>query len=205
MTVNAPIPRKTFETAIQAWFKNATGLADDHVLWQAQPTGPAQPSFPYATLFVTSPATKLGQDEIRIRDASDDDPAPDDGSEIELLACGLRKMTVSANVYAKTNDADADARAIMDKAHAALGMLSFLSAFKAAGLSVIDDGDVRSLDELTSNVFVSRAQLDVVFGMASNAIESTGYIETVIAHEIIKDATDTNVVDADVTFTLETP
>jgi hypothetical protein len=177
--IAAPIPRKAIETAIVAWFTRATGLAASNVLLESQPTSPNQPVLPYATVFNLSPATKLGQDELRIRDASADVPAPDAGSEIEILACGLRKMVFSCNTYSKTNDADADARALMDKAHAALALPSFVAELQAVGLSVIDDGAVRSLDALQSDKFVARAQLDVTFGLASNVTENTGYIEHV--------------------------
>lgn len=169
--IAAPFDRRAIENAIAAWIKRATGVT---FIWANQ--NGARPAFPYITGMM-SIANSIGQDEQRI---DGDPPNPQVGQEVEIAACGLRKLVVSLNAYAGPNgDPEIDdARQHMDKARAALGLPSFVEDFRAAGMAIVQDEAIQNLDQLDGDTFLSRTQMDVSFCIASNAIEHVGYIAT---------------------------
>ncbi len=104
------------------------------------------------------------------------------GHEALQIVAGLREMTVSCQVHVGKEDvADPEnhSRALMTAAQASLGLPSVLQGLRTAGLSVIDEGPVLTLDELVEDARISRAGMDVRFGLASNLEERTGLLETV--------------------------
>lgn len=171
MSVSAPLMRKTIENAIATWFVGATGIG---VIWSNQ-KAPAL-GFPYGTLHVMS-IVGLGQPETRQSNVT----SPDPGEELELEIAQQKRLVLSVNVYALANDADLDARAYMDKAEHALALPSFQLALSNAGVVVLDVGLVQSFDFVEAEAWLSRAQLDVTFGVTARASEFATFIETVEA------------------------
>lgn len=102
------------------------------------------------------------------------------GHEVLQEVAGLRDMTISCQVYVSSpdvTDPTKHSRALMTAAQASLGLPSELARFQGVGLAIIEEGDVLNIDELIEDAFVSRANMDVRFGLASNLSERTGFIQ----------------------------
>ena len=168
MTVQAPFDRVAVETALVAWVESAAGVS----CMIANQNAP-QPSHPFAELAIIA-ARDYGQ-----ADEQETNPvgAPS-GQEVQINAGKQKRITVSLNMWSSTNDASQDARALMDKALAALDLPSYRDTLKASGIAVLNAPEAQSLDELESNSVVQRAQADCFFGIAANVSERTGYIAT---------------------------
>lgn len=167
MSVAAPFDRRAVEDALYAWATAAAGAA---VRWTEQRA--AQPRPPYVTLAITGIETDAPFE--RRHDGEPADPTP--GAEVEITYCALSRIVVSVNAYGLSNDPRSDARAIMDKLAASLHLDGAASGLAAAGLALVDTSQVRSLDFLVDDAFVSRTQLDVTFAVAQNVTERIGYI-----------------------------
>jgi hypothetical protein len=158
------------EDAIYDWIVAATGVSA-HWDFQKIP----QPEFPFASMRILSIARLNGEDETRI----EEDPGSPPGEEIEQIRSGPRRMTVSVNFYSTSNDALSDAMSLASTAQASLALPSIAALLYGAGLAVIGEGSLQDLSALEAETWVSRSQFDVVFGIASNTSEKSGYIETV--------------------------
>lgn len=171
-----PIDWETVEDALHAWFSNATGL---ETIWRNQ--NAPQPPYPYASLsFIAGPTKLGGQDEQR----SSTDLGQPQGQEVLVESVGLRTATLSCQVYAAKEDVldpTKHARHLMSAAQSSLGLPSVIAKLSEAGLSIIEEGEVQNIDEVIENAFVSRANMDVRLGLASNVSERTGFIEQVKA------------------------
>ena len=164
------------EDAIQGWFSAATGLT---TIWRNQ--NAPQPPYPYAGLAIIAGPIKLGgKDEQRSSTALGQPP----GQDVLVESVGLRTMTVSCRIYTAKEDVldpARHARHLMSVAQSSLGRPSVIAAFSDAGLSIIEEGDVQNIDEVIEDAFLSRANMEVRFGLASNVSERTGFIEKVKA------------------------
>lgn len=170
--IAAPFNRKTIEDALADWIAGAIGVS---VLWTGQ-DAPA-PALPYVTLAMLVIADVGSADgEQRI---DGEPPAPQPGAEVAIGYCGHKRITLSVNVYASPLDVNADARAYMDKARASLALATYADALRAAGIALVSIGAAQSLDELQNAGFVSRAQCDFMFSIASNLEERVPYIATI--------------------------
>lgn len=189
--VPSPIAWTTIEDAIYDWIFAATGLA---TIWGEQDS--PQPVYPYASLRVIAGPTKVaGQDEERITY----DGGQPLGQEIGIEVAGLREMTVSIQVHARESDALSTnhPRDMMTRAQSSLGLPSVLSALHVAGLSVIEEGAVQNVSEAIEDTWISRAMMDVRFGLAASIMERTGYIKDVEVDPLYKKPDGTTAVDAD--------
>lgn len=175
-----PIDSETHEDALIDWFMEATGLPC--VIWRDQDA--PQPEYPYGTLSIISGPTKIGGvDEIRQRVL---DPQPDGPAApalpIELQIVGPREMTVSCQINVgppNDNDPTENSRSLMAAAQAALGLPSFAAKLKTAGLSVIEELPILQTNVQIADLWVSRSQMDVRFGLTSCVVEKSAVIETV--------------------------
>jgi hypothetical protein len=147
--------------ALRAWFLPATGLADAKVIWANQ-NGP-RPLPPFATINPRVAIRRLGvYDEERLD--------PDAPGQIDRV--GQRKLTISCNAYGP------GAIDLLERAQEALDTNAARAAFASAGLAVSDRGEVRDLTKLLETQYEERAQLDVVFALATASSEDAGYIES---------------------------
>ena len=107
----------------------------------------------------------------------------DVGHEVANTVCGLREMTVSVQAFVGKPESGVpttDAVQHLSVANSALGSPTVLALLDAAGLAIIDEGDVTDISEIVGDAFDSRAQFDVRFLLAANAAEHTGYIDHVL-------------------------
>lgn len=170
-----PMNLTAIEDALYAWFSGAMGIA---VIWADQ--GMPQPAHPYGTIAINTIAQNA-PDEDRV-DA--DLEAPVEGAEVELQTVGLRTVLVSCNVYALARGAPI----LLEKARAALGMPSYLSALRTAGIAISKVNAGRSLPQIDSDASISRMQMDVECCIAANAAERVGYITRANATSDLFDA-----------------
>ena len=158
----------TIEAAIAAWIGAATGAT---VQWSNQHL--PEPVRPYVKLKRIS-IVSHGMDEQR---SSVDLERV--GEEVELQAVARREFTVSCHVYAMPAVGAATAADLMERAKIALSLESTIDAFTAAGISVVESGNIGDLSESGDNSWSSRAQMDVRFHATATASERTTYIEKV--------------------------
>lgn len=106
----------------------------------------------------------------------------DTGHEVGIEVVGLREITVSCQIFvARPDSLDPTKHALhfMSIAQSSLGLPAYLTALSTAGLAVIEEGAILDIAEVVGDSFISRASMDVRFGLAASAVERTGYIETV--------------------------
>lgn len=147
--------------ALRAWLMAATGLPGDRVIFANQ-NGP-RPATPFATLNPRLSLARVG--------AYDEERATDDPDTTER--CGLRRLTVSINLYGT------DALTRIEDALDGLEMQANWDALKVAGLSFIEHTEARDLTAMLETQFETRAQADVYFYVASSRLDEVSHIATV--------------------------
>ena len=171
--VETPINMETFADAIHAWCSDAANI---QTIWSNQ-SAPV-PDYPYAALNIVSgplPASPLWE----LRHTFD---ASRVGEEIEFNSCVPCTFNISAQFYVsldESRNSTLNALSYAIKAQAGLRLPSYQAAFEAAGIAVIDTGNPTNLDDVIADAYVSRSNLDVVFGASLNAIDYETYIEQV--------------------------
>jgi len=176
MTIQAPINLEEFENAVHDWFWNATGL---QTVWQRQSA--PQIEYPFGTLLITSGPVPAAPGWERSHNYDGSRPL---GQEIEFEVRVPCSFTVSCQAYVgkpEANDPTKNAMAFMTKAQTALSLPSFHEAFRAANISVIRPEGIQNLSEVIEDAFVSRANMDVIFGASLEVKEYMGYIAKVQA------------------------
>ncbi len=104
----------------------------------------------------------------------------DAGHEVLSEVVGLRTMTVSCQVYTEQidrRDPTKDSLALAMSAQSALGLPSEIDRFRTAGLALVNEGTVTNIDEVIGDAFEGRSAFDVIFGLASNLAERSGFIK----------------------------
>lgn len=175
-----PIDWKTVENALLNWFDESTDLVC--VIWGDQDA--PQPKYPYGVLSIIAGPTKIGAaDELRQRVLA---PLPNGPAApllpIEIQAVGPREMTVSCQVNVGPPDDQEPgqhSRSQMAAAQSALSLPSFSDKLKAAGLAVIEELPIGEFNVQIADLWVSRSQMDVRFGLSSCVVEKSPVIETV--------------------------
>ncbi len=171
-----PIEWGEVENALLRWFEDATDLC---VIWGDQDA--PQPPYPYAVIKIIAGPTKIGGvDETRIK-AFDPEPAAP-ALPIELLKEGPREITLSCQINVgppDNNNPGEHSRSLMSAAQAALGLPSFIDSLRAAGLAVIQELPIGDFSIQIADLWVSRSQMDVRFGLTSSVREESAVIETV--------------------------
>jgi len=168
-----PIAWPTVEAALVAWVETGSGLAG--AVLMAQQTAP-QPPMPYATVRLSGPRTG-GAPWPRVYQSYD--PAQPTGQEIAFQAVFDCEVTCSVQVYTASPFGAGSARALMSQVRTSLGLDTVLFALRAAGLAVQAPGDIQDLSALLDTTWQGRAALDVIFGIAEDATERSGYVATV--------------------------
>jgi hypothetical protein len=105
------------------------------------------------------------------------------GQEVQYTAHTPRELVVSVQAFAPVPADGASsispARNLLEDCRAALGLPSVRDALNAAGLGVMDAGNVQRIPKVTGATFEDRAVLDVRFNLTVTATEKTGYIASV--------------------------
>ncbi len=173
-----PIDWEDVENALLRWFTDSTDLS--RVIWGNQDA--PQPPYPYGVITVIAGPTKIGGvDETRQEALADPLPAIP-ALPIELLKEGPREITLSCqiNVGPPDDQNPGDhSRSRMTAAQAALGLPSFIQPLREAGLAVIQELPIGDFSIQIADLWVSRSQMDVRFGLTSSVREKSATIETV--------------------------
>lgn len=165
------------EAAIAAWLGRSAGVT---VQWANQHL--PEPVRPFAKLKRIS-IIGLGMNEQR---SSTD--LSRTGEEVELQVVARREFAVSCHLFAAPVVGADTAADLMERAKIALSLESTLEAFSAAGIAVVDSGNVNDIPESRDNSWSSRAQMDVRFYATSTASERTTFIEKI---ELVDERTGT--------------
>ena len=171
--VTVPIDMAAFKNAIRAWCADAT---DIQTVWLDQ-SAPV-PEYPYASLNIVSGPIPVSPN-WELRHSFD---ASRVGEEIEFTACVPCTFNISAQFYVSLDDSRNPEYASLQyamKAQAGLKLPSYQAAFAAAGIAVVDPGTATNIDEVVNDAYMSRSNLDVVFGASLNTTEYETYIESV--------------------------
>lgn len=103
----------------------------------------------------------------------------DVGHEVGIEIAGMREITVSCQAYVDRPDSLDPAKHalhLMTMAQSSLGLPATLATLSVAGLAVVDEGEVIDISEVIGDAYVSRANMDVRFGLAASVEERSGYI-----------------------------
>jgi hypothetical protein len=160
---NPPIDYDAIRSTLVQAVMSACGLDQQHVI-MAEPEEPGapRPSRPYFTLKVTTPGARYG----------DDSPDNLPGTTLWNYG-GQRAMTVSFNSYGTSHE---EANGYMALWQASLDTAPTYQALSLGGIAVWKPGAVADLSMLLNTAFEGRAQMDVVFGIASNLVVDLGSI-----------------------------
>ena len=173
-----PIDWEDVENALLRWFTDSTDLPC--VIWGNQDA--PQPLYPYGVIMIIAGPTKIGGvDETRQEALADPLPAIP-ALPIELLKEGPREITLSCqiNVGPPDDQNPGDhSRSRMSAAQAALGLPSFIQPLREAGLAVIQELPIGDFSIQIADLWISRSQMDVRFGLISSVREKSAIIETV--------------------------
>lgn len=161
------------ETAIVTWVKNSTGLTDNQVTLGHQ-NGVSRFPGPSANIVLGELVSEGADDELRW-DFGGARPA---GTEIHFGTSGWRTIVASVTFFSPTTAGDSTARVQANTAQSALRLPSMRSALNAAGLGVMDEGNVRWIPVLDSGQWYGQAVLEVKFILRQTASEAVGYIAT---------------------------
>lgn len=174
MSVEHPFDVVAFREAVHDWFVTATDL---DAVWRFQAA--PQPPMPFASLKIiagpvpASPQSELDWNYSALRAA---------GREIELTTKVPCSVTVSCQVFVDQPDARLagwDACQYLSKARASLNQEWVRDILWPHRIAVISTGALQDLSELVGSRHISRANLDVVFGVTLGLTESVTFIERV--------------------------
>lgn len=160
---------KTLHDAVVA----GSGITGAKVVWAKQ-GGPRLPR-PFVTLRRTG-GTEIGSTVARKKTYNG---AADPGEEVETRSRRQLKFTLSIQVFALTTIGDAGASALLDAIQGQFRKRTQLDALRAGGVALEDSGAPQELGAVLQTLFEGRAALDMVFRVASETLEATGFIETV--------------------------
>lgn len=181
-----PIDFNDIRKALVAMVTAATGLTCI-LEEQKGEKGEAQtrPDLPYASLKITTPATRFGDDTTQ--------PV----SDTVINRGGQRRMSVSFHVYDVDQEDAYNAMALLQSKLDQFGTQELL---RKSGIAVWIIGNVADLSALLNTGYEGRSQMDCQFGIAANLTEDVGQIKKVgitgTAHTDGSDATTSFEVDS---------
>lgn len=162
------------ENAVRTWVLAASGLASNRVYFADQDV-PAGEAAPRVTIRIGGPV-HLGLDAIE----QSFDPGQPAGQEILQTARGFRTITVDLQSFAPTMVGAGDtALAVMAKIQAALSLPSVRYTLNAAGLGVLQEGNIQRIPQVRQAINEDRATLSVRFCVTQSISERLGYIDSV--------------------------
>lgn len=161
------------EGAVVAWVENATGLVGKVILARQKAAQP--PVRPYITVTVSPPAKTRSPHPLRY-DSFDPSQV---GAEIRTTVRWEEYRIVKLQAYTDETIGDERASELLAQARRALGLETVLGPLRAAGLALLDPGDMQDLSALVETGFQGRAALDVRFLAPAEAVEGVTYVETI--------------------------
>jgi hypothetical protein len=158
----------TFQTAIQALVKSATGFDDGHAIWANQTR--KRPDRPFVEL-----AHPEGASPFFSEDSVDDTPSPTPGNEITLTAKEHVEITVQVRVFSSAVVGSTNA---FNLANAIRSFFSRESTTDALGeIALVARETVRDVSLVLETEHEGRAVFALTFRVANLDTETTTYIE----------------------------
>lgn len=165
----------TIYPCLQKWACDATRI---NAYWQNQPnTVPRDANNrSHIDMFVSLVET-VGTDQSSIVDNEGSPWAEDsDGDPVQCVA-GMRNMTVSFQALTRSQTPNDIAPAYLETLRGSLRMESFKKVFRECGIALVSLGNVIPLDAKFDDRWESIAEMDIVFGVVSRAIDERGSVE----------------------------
>ena len=108
----------------------------------------------------------------------------DAGHDVSMVTTGPRKLTYQITFHTdetslRAGGFDSSAQALAESCVSSLSKQSVIDALYAAGLAIVRDQGIKSLDLVVNGEWLSRASVDVQFRAAAQMTEDTGYINSV--------------------------
>lgn len=167
MATPVPIDWGALEDAILFWLESSTGV---QWIWRNQAA--PQPAYPYGSVGRLGGVAPIAvRDEVRLQ-LDDADPPQPTG---ELKIVGQRDFVASCQLHVGPpgdTEPACHAFALMSAAVADLATEPRKDAFREVGLAIRERGQPTELDIEIGGQWISRAQVDVRFGVAS-VLENT--------------------------------
>jgi hypothetical protein len=161
------IPWADVEEALQAWVSTVTGIP---VVWADQ--NARAPEGDFITMRLRGPRT-VGVDAVATFYSEARPPA----EAIEYRSQAMRELTLTLNAYSKETNRTTSARVHLAKLQSALHMPSTHARMRAAGLVLVDAGEVLNISALAAADIEGRAVMDVRVRLTDTESEFTTFIE----------------------------
>lgn len=162
------------ENAVRAWVLAGSGLSADRVYFADQDL-PVTEVAPRVSIRL-GPTQQVGQ-QVLSHDYSASRPA---GQELEFTSSTHHELTVDVQTFAlSTVGAGPTARTLASSIQAAIGLPSIREALIAAGIGVLDEGQVQRIPQVLDAETEDRATLSVRLLVTQGISERTTFIETV--------------------------
>ena len=161
----------TVELGLRTWISTGIGVNLDHVL--PQPLRGPRPTSPYAAYKIN--IAPQGRDWEKIEDAT----APvTPGEEIVVSAIGVRRLTVSVQVWGDPVAGSSSAKGLLEQLIGKSYLPSLRDILRTAGVSLLSWGTIQSLDQVINSTSQDvRAALDITMTVSSSVSEPATYIE----------------------------
>ena len=174
-----PVHWSKFMGAISDWVLRKSGYPEDQIQWEDQDL--AQPDYPYISLKRNTVIREGDQGADEVRTVTDlNQPL---GQEIEMINLGPREVLLTVQVHADekagANVPGSDPMFMASRLVASLGQQSVVDALKAAGISIIEEGDVTDTSITVNEIWTKRSTFAVRLRVMSFMTERTGYIDAV--------------------------
>jgi hypothetical protein len=168
---------KELQDAIRSiWVLPASGLPSAKVYIARQDVPPPAP--PYITIELGDSKMLGSVDEVK-KEFDANAPA---GQEFTLTAQGPRELLVTLEAFsasAAAIDAEADARGLLSKVRAALGLPTIRPALNALSIAVMKPGEIRWVPGIQKAAWEGRAIMETTLNVVETAQAKTGYIQNV--------------------------
>lgn len=180
-----PVNWKVVDDAIYDWLNEQLGMRD-RIVWENL-NEPSPDRYPYLSLLRSSIVSAGGVEEIwRTIDLDEEqtmDPGTQESVINEHIVRDQASFTLSISAYvdrdSDMHDPMRNAIALLSKAKMSLGLNTVRDTLSLAGLSIIDDLTVTDTSIVINGDFVSRATLDIIFGVESSMTERIGFLDKV--------------------------
>lgn len=184
----------TFQTAIQALVKTATGLDNNHVIWAKQTR--KRPNRPFVELDdLDDTTTEMTEDTV------DDNPSPAPGSEILLTSKEHNEINVQVRVFSSDVTGSNNAFNLAKTIRRFFGRESTTAGL--GDIALVSRDVVRDATVVLETEYEGRAILTLHFRVADSDVESTTYIETATVKTTVRKPDGSALTDHTLTIPLE--
>lgn len=172
---------QTVKNNLYSWAAANVPMGMPVIYWQ--PNAP-RPKVPYVTLFLNT-ITAINQDYS----------SPDSDANGAIFMKGDRQFTLQMQAYGN------DPLTVLENIRSSLQKQTVLDTLRTNGIAFYESLTINDISDLVDSQFERRAQLDILFGIGQDYLDSPGYFDTIEVEEIYIDAVDVVVYDETLTIT----